>query len=237
MVRYIEKLILLENTHYLIINKPGGIPSLDDRDKTLRSIKDLAQAHNPELRLCHRLDKETSGVLVLAKSADAYRNLAIQFEKRAVYKIYHTIVDGIHHFNNLEISLPISVSGRGNVRIDKLAGKPASTVVNTLQGYKAHTLFACRPKTGRLHQIRVHLATHKAHIVADLRYGGKHTFLSSLKKRFNLKKETQEQPLINRVALHSFSIAFLGMDKEKIAAQAPYSKDISAFITQLEKNL
>lgn len=231
-----EDLIVFENEHYIVVNKPAGIASLDERDTTRTHLLAMAKSYHPDNQLCHRLDKETSGVLAIAKHAAAYRHLSIQFEKREVTKIYHAIVNGVHHFQEEMVDLPIATSSKGNARIDMAEGKPSLTVFNTIKVFGTHTLVACFPLTGRMHQIRLHLAALKAPITADLLYGGKYTYLSDLKNKFKLKKDTEEEPLIKRVALHAYSLKFQDVTGEEIQVQAPYPKDIRAFLTQLEKN-
>lgn len=229
-----EDLILLENSDYLVINKPPFLSSLDDRHEA-QNILDLAKTYWEDAQLCHRLDKETSGCLVIAKHADAYRHLAMQFENRQVEKNYHAVVEGIHDFQNVLVDRNLAANNKGIAKVSK-EGKPAQTVVHTLKTFFAHSLLACSPITGRLHQIRVHLAYLKAPICGDSLYGGKPVYLSALKRRFNLKKDTEELPIMQRVSLHAFKIQFLGLDGKKIAIQAPYPKDLHVLVQQLEKN-
>jgi 23S rRNA pseudouridine955/2504/2580 synthase len=87
-----------------------------------------------------------------------------------------------------------------------------------------------------MHQIRIHLTKLNAAITGDLQYGGKEFFLSSVKRGFNLKKTSEEEPLMKRMALHSKSLTFLDVAGKKIIAEAPYPKDFAAFIRQLELN-
>ena len=92
-------------------------------------------------------------------------------------------------------------------------------------------------QTRNRHQIRVHLAYLNAPIVSDTQYDGKELYLSELKKKFNLKKDTEEQPLIKRVALHASELRFKLLNEEQIAIQAPYPKDFAVLVKQLESNV
>ncbi|MCS7019462.1 MAG: pseudouridine synthase [Cytophagales bacterium] len=233
----LEDLILHEDKDYILINKPPHVSTLDERTINTPSIIRLAKAYWEDAQVCHRLDKETSGILAIAKNPEAYRNLAIQFEDRAVKKIYHAVVEGIHQFDGVDVYLPIAQTSGGGVRIDKQEGKEAETIFYTKEVFKRHTLVECFPLTGRMHQIRIHLACLKAPIVADEFYGGHKLYLSELKRRFNLKKFTEEQPLINRVALHAFGLEFTDLNGKLLYAEAPYPKDMAALIRQLRANV
>jgi 23S rRNA pseudouridine955/2504/2580 synthase len=87
-----------------------------------------------------------------------------------------------------------------------------------------------------MHQIRIHLSYLKAPIVTDHAYGGSDFFLSSVKRRFNVRQGEEEQPLIKRIALHAFSIGFETVDGIKLSVEAPYPKDFKVLVTQLNKN-
>lgn len=230
-------LILFEDEDFLLVNKPPHLATLDERTADRGgSVLRLAKAHNPELQAAHRLDKETSGVLAFAKNPAAYRHLAMQFEHREVTKRYHAVTNGIHNLEGISVYLPILALKNGTaVKIDRAEGKVAETIFNTLKVYRGYTLVECIPVTGRMHQIRIHLSCLKAPIVCDPQYGGEQIFLSSLKRKFNLKKETEEQPLIQRVALHAFSLSFALMNGERVRIEAPYPKDFEVLVKQLNK--
>lgn len=232
---HFKELILFEDEDYIVINKPSFYSTLDDRNPAKGSILDLARKYVGTAQICHRLDKETSGTLAIAKNPEAYRNLSMQFEDRKVSKVYHAVSDGIHDFNNKHIDLPILSLSRGVVKIDR-RGKSAETMVNTLRAYKMHTFLECMPVTGRMHQIRVHLSAVNAPIAGDTRYGGQPFYLSRIKKRYNLKKDTEELPLIRRIALHARSLAYHGLNSKQINVEAPYPKDFAVLLKQLEKN-
>jgi 23S rRNA pseudouridine955/2504/2580 synthase len=124
----------------------------------------------------------------------------------------------------------------GSVKIDRAEGKEAETLFRTIEVFRGHTLIECMPLTGRMHQIRIHLQCLKAPIVMDFLYGGESVFLSQIKRKFKLAKNTEEQPLIQRVALHARRLAFEGMNGNSIETDAPYPKDMAALLRQLEIN-
>ena len=218
----------------MLINKPPYISTLDDRIDN-QNILTLAKEVVADAQVCHRLDKDTSGVLAIAKNPGAYRHLSMQFENREVNKVYHAIVDGIHQFENKLVDAGILKLNDGTVKISR-EGKEAQTYFTTLQTFKNHTLVECRPVTGRMHQIRIHLRLIKTPITGDEVYGGKPFFVSSVKRGFNLKKETDEQPLVKRMALHAFSLEFALLNGEKTKIEAPYPKDFQALVRQMAEN-
>lgn len=230
-------LIIEEDENYVFINKPPFISSLPERtaDKA-NSIQKMAKERYDDIQLCHRLDKETSGIMMLAKNDEAYRNAAIQFENRQIKKQYHALVNGVHHFDSISVFLPIAVMKDGtSVRIDRVKGKVAETIFFTEKNYLRHTLVRCYPISGRMHQIRVHLQCLQAPIVCDPTYGGDYVYLSGIKRNFNLKMETEELPLIKRVALHAYQLSFTDLNGEVKEVIASYPKDFEVLIKQLDK--
>lgn len=230
-----EEIILFENDDFVVVNKPPFLSTLEDRQEKT-NLLGMARDYVAAAQVCHRLDKETSGVLAIAKNPEAYRHLSIQFEKRQVTKIYHAVVDGIHNFNQQLVDAAILKQDDGTVKLSRREGKPAQTYFTALTSYKYHTLVDCRPITGRMHQIRIHLSVLGAPIAGDEMYGGKPFYLSQIKRGFNLKKDTEEEPFMKRMALHAYSLQFLDLKGEEIGIQAPYQKDMQALIRQLELN-
>lgn len=232
-----KDLILFENDDYIVVNKPPFLASLDERSKPGEiNVLRLARQYTDDAQVCHRLDKETSGALVIAKNSEAYRSLSMQFEKRKVNKTYHAIVDGQYQFEDLLVDLPILNDGNKNVSIDRAEGKRAETIFNSIEYFKHYTLVECKPITGRMHQIRIHLATQRASIVGDEMYRGKPVFLSNIKRGYKLSKDEEEQPIMKRFALHAKHIIFKGLDGQDISIEAPYPKDFAILLKLLQKN-
>ena len=112
-------------------------------------------------------------------------------------------------------------------------GKPSKTILNTIQQFKHFTLVACEPITGRQHQIRLHLATQHASIVADTIYGGKMPYLSRLKRNFTTNKTDEEKPMIQRFVLHAYSLEIPDINGELLKIVAPYANDMDVFVKLL----
>ena len=228
-------IILFEDEDYILVNKPPFLSTLEDRHGRPNLLA-LAREVYPSAQVCHRLDKDTSGVLAIARNPEAYRHLNMQFENRQVGKVYHAVVDGIHNFRDELVDAPILKLDDGVVKINRAEGKPAQTWFTALKSYRYHSLIECRPITGRMHQIRIHLATQRASITGDDMYGGKPFLLSQVKRGYKLKKGTEEEPFMKRMALHAFSLQFDDISGKRHIIEAPYPKDFQALIRQLELN-
>lgn len=232
----LQDLIIYEDDHLIVVNKPPFISSLDEREGGEINILRLAKQYHDDAQICHRLDKETSGAMIIAKDPETYRFVSMQFEHRQVKKVYHAIVDGTHVFNELFIELPILNVGKGNVTISRVEGKRAETYFQSLVYFKHYTLIEARPVTGRMHQIRIHLATQRASISGDDMYGGKPVFLSQIKRGYRLAKDEVEQPIMKRFALHSREVTFKISENETETFTAEYPKDFGVLLKLLEKN-
>lgn len=231
----LQELIIFENDDLLVVNKPPFLPTLDERSGTGASLIRLVKHELPDAQICHRLDKETSGAIIIAKNSDTYRNISIQFEKRQVDKTYHAIIQGTHHFENKKIDLPILNLGKANVAIDRREGKNALTFFNSIVFFKHYTLVECKPVTGRMHQIRIHLASQKAVIAGDEMYGGTFPLLSGIKRGYKSTEKEEELPIIKRFALHARKVSFKLNNGEDILIEAPYPKDFATFLKMLDK--
>lgn len=228
-----KSLIIYEDLDYLVINKPPMLASLEDRASPV-NIQKLAKEYDEDAILCHRLDKETSGCLLIARSEEAYRAASIAFENRKVLKTYHAVVEGLQEWKEKVVDEPLQIMSNGKVAVS-FKGKNSKTTFNSLKLYKKHSLIECMPETGRMHQIRVHLARQGAPIVNDEMYGGKMFYLSEVKRNYKVGKYEEERPLIQRFALHAYSIELKGLNGT-IKATSDYPKDLRVLIKQLEAN-
>ena len=232
---HFKDLILHEDDRLVVVNKPKGIASLSDRDDELNMLV-MARRYDASLKLCHRLDKQTSGVLLFAKGPEIYREIAILFEQREIHKHYLALVHGPHKLTEMAIELPIAVSGRGKARIDMGAGKESMTVVSTAELFRDFSLLNCHPLTGRMHQIRIHLSASDMPIVGDKVYGGKDILLSEIKRNFKPNRKETEPALNDTFLLHARGLMLVVPgDTEESTFIAPLPKKFEVVLKMLRK--
>jgi len=194
------------------------------------------------LRAVHRLDKDTSGVLVVAKHLAAERALRAAFEHDGVRKTYWALVEGEHPLadgEELEIDLALGPDEKrsGRMIVDEHAGKAAQTRIAVLQRFRGYTWLACRPLSGRTHQIRVHLSAVGFPLAVDPLYGRRaELLLSNLKASYKPKRGQPERPLITRLTLHAAAIEVPSpRGGAPIRVEAPLPKDLAQLLKQLAK--
>lgn len=225
---------------FIVLNKRSGILIAGDRyNPDAPRLDLLAEKEFGKLYAVHRIDKDTSGLIVYARNPQAQRNLSMQFEKRTVHKTYHALVYGHPMFEQLHVDLPLLADGDSKHRTvaDKKHGKPSVTDFRMIGNCGPYSWIEAKPLTGRTHQIRVHLAKNGLSIVCDPLYSGnqKPVKLSELKKKWN-GDEYEERPLLSRLALHAYKIEFTHPStNEAVSFTAPYPKDMEATRKQLFK--
>lgn len=230
--------IIFENEYFLAINKPSGLLSVPDRKQSEVSLKDLLIRKYGSIFTVHRLDRDTSGVIVFAKDEATHKQLSALFEGREVEKYYLGLVYGTLHQPQGSVDAPIAEHpGANGKMITHTKGKASLTDYEVLESFRLFSWMRFRIHTGRTHQIRVHMQ-HIGHaIVCDELYSnGEPLLLSSLKRKYNLsKKEEEERPLLGRLALHSATLTF-EFNGDPITLEAPLPKDLRAMLQQLEKH-
>jgi 23S rRNA pseudouridine1911/1915/1917 synthase len=234
----IDRLIIFENDDFILLNKPSGMLSIPDRTQSQTSLKDFLLEKFGSIFTVHRLDRETSGVIVFAKNEITHRYLSQQFEERSTNKIYTGLVLGKPAEQKGIIEEPIAehFSQKG-MMMTAAKGKPSVTEYELLEQFRAFNWMQFHILTGRTHQIRVHMK-HIGHSIAcDELYGdGKSILLSSFKKKFNLSKSAEEErPLLQRLALHAAQLSFKDAAGQEHHFEAPLPKDIRALLQQLRK--
>lgn len=231
--------ILYEDDHLVAINKPAGLLTIPDRyNAELPCLIKMLRKDGDDILVVHRLDRDTSGVILFAKTAEAHRHLSIQFEKQQVVKFYHAVVGGIVPKDELEIDIPlIQNPGKGGGVLPSIRGKESLSIVRVMERFRVATLLEVNLVTGRQHQLRAHVASIGHPLLVDELYGEKSEFfLSSVKRKFNLKKNDVEQPIISRISMHSHSVEFAHpASEEKMKIEADYPKDFRVLINILRK--
>ena len=216
----LELPVLFRDEHLLAVNKPAGLPTLPDGyDKSAPCLVNLLKQQVDRVWVVHRLDKDTSGVIVVARSAEVHRALNIAFDSRQVSKVYHAIVIGEPQWNEYRIDLPLRPDGdrRHRTVIDRQHGKPAVTQLRVLERFAQFTLIEARPETGRTHQIRAHLAAIDLPLAGDALY------------------DNQDAPApIARTALHARLIELEHpVTYQPLRVEAPYPLDFMQALLQL----
>lgn len=231
-------IIIAETNDWIAINKPSGLLSIPDREGKDISLKNLLREKYGSIFTVHRLDRGTSGLIVFAKNEITHKHLSQQFQERLAEKIYLGLVTGSLMNRKGTIDLPIAEHSvkKGMMTIHK-NGKESLTDYEVLDDFGIYSWLQFCIHTGRTHQIRVHMKDLGNPVACDELYGdGKPILLSSIKHRYKLsKKEEEEKPILNRLALHSYKLTFTGMNGRKIELEAPLPKDLKAILQQLDK--
>ncbi|HPF14290.1 MAG: RluA family pseudouridine synthase [Planctomycetes bacterium] len=251
----IELNILFEDDRVLVVDKPPGIAVEPERwdleapcvsglllDMAARRSEGGDPAFRP--RLVHRIDKDTSGALLVAKDLDAERELRQAFEAHRIQKVYWALVDGefpAEPGERVRIDLALAPEPKkvGRMRVVASRGRASQTDVWVEQRFRGFTLVGCAPITGRTHQIRVHLAHEGFPLAVDPFYGRRdQLLLSEIKAGYRHKQGASERPLMPRLTLHAHSIAWPrpGVDGDVFdRAEAPLPKDFASTLKQLAK--
>jgi 23S rRNA pseudouridine955/2504/2580 synthase/23S rRNA pseudouridine1911/1915/1917 synthase len=238
--------ILLDTPDLVAINKPAGLATIPGRAETTSALQELAQqlnipssgAADPRLRVVHRLDKDTSGVLLFAKHTAAQRHLSHQFQNNRVEKRYLALVAGSPTQDQGEIDAPMAAHPANPRKMTVFKrGRPARTLWKTERRFRAHALLRVFPKTGKTHQIRVHLKHAGMPLAVDPLYnpGAPALLLSNIKRDYRPPRGQDERPLIARLTLHAEKLCFEDLSGMMIEVIAPLPKDFRATLNQLSK--
>jgi 23S rRNA pseudouridine1911/1915/1917 synthase len=232
--------IIFENDEFVVVNKPAGMLSIPDRVQSEPSLKDHLLQKYGSIFTVHRLDKETSGIILFAKNETAHKYFSKQFEDRGVEKYYMGLVLGTPAAVSGTIDAPLTEHAvhKGLMMVHR-KGKPSVTDYEVIESLGKFSLIKFRIHTGRMHQIRVHAKNIGHPLACDALYGdGKPLLLSAIKKKYKLSKlQEEERPIVNRVALHSYQLKFTDAAGKVYDLVAPLPKDIRVLVQQLQKNI
>ena len=231
--------IIYKDADLMAINKPSGWLTIPDRhDAELYSVKSWFEAKGEKIFIVHRIDRDTSGLLLLARNAEAHKYYNTLFEQRTLKKTYYGLVVGSVAEDQGVYDQPIEPHPTllGKMRVGR-KGKPAITYYTVEERFRGYTWVKFQIETGRTHQIRVHLYNAGHSLVCDPLYGTPDPILlSSFKRKFNMsKKEEEERPLLSRLALHAYSVDLVDRQGEAHTFIAPLPRDLDATLKQLRK--
>ncbi len=232
--------IVFENEKFIALNKPPGMLTIPDRhDEKILSLYKLLQQCNEKIFIVHRLDKDTSGIILFAKDEATHKYLSQLFEQRNIEKFYTGIVIGSLQNKKGSIEEPIAEHPiiKGKMTVNK-KGKPSRTDYEVLEDYGLFSLVKFQIHSGRTHQIRVHMKFLGHPLVCDDLYGdGKPVLISSFKKKYKISKhDEEERPILSRLALHSSELIFKDAEGNVHDLTAELPKDMRALLQQLRKN-
>lgn len=243
--------ILYDDADVVAVNKPAGLATIPGRGETDSLLEKLARqlslphtgSADPRLRVVHRLDKQTSGVLLMARHRDAQRHLSHQFQNNTVVKEYLALVVGRPTQDAGEIDAPLGVHPADRQRMAVLKhGRRALTQWRVEARYRDYTLLRVTPRTGKTHQIRVHLKHIGLPLAVDALYNPaipprpEGLFLSQFKRGYRPARGQEERPLIARLTLHAQRLTFRHPDGRELTITAPLPKDFHAVVNQLQRH-
>ena len=235
--------IIFEDNDIIVLNKQSDMIVHPARGNTHGTLVNALTFYSDNLSsglgefrpgIIHRLDKDTTGVMVVTKNETAQWKIAKQFQRRQTQKTYLAIVHGTPELTADRINAPLGVhpKEREKYAVREETGKEAITFYEVLESFRGFSLLKLTPKTGRTHQIRVHLSYIKHPIVADDMYGGKLVYPWQLQDG----QSAPQDPVIARYALHARSLEFKHpTTDEMVKFEAPIPQDMQNLIDMLRK--
>jgi RluA family pseudouridine synthase len=231
--------VIFEDDAVVVFDKPSGLLVAPDRwDKARVNLMGLVHEKlGRHVANVHRLDADTSGLLLCAKTKPALDFLSGQFQSKTVGKTYHALVVGSPALDlyTVDFVLKEDDAAPGRMCVVKKHGKAAVTEFQVLERFGRFALVECRPQTGRTHQIRVHLSASGTPILNDPFYGDETRLLLSELKR-GYKGRADEKPLIARLALHASRLAFMHpVTRERTEVASPLPNEFEVALKYLRK--
>ena len=239
--------ILYRDDNLVAVFKPAGVATIPGRDESGSILEQLGRELNipssgdadPRVRVVHRLDKDTSGVLLFALNRAAQQHISHQFENNTVEKEYLALVRGPPSDREGVVDAPLAPHPASAKRMSvvKHGGRPARTQWRVEESFRGFTLLRCFPKTGKTHQIRVHLAHIALPLAIDPLYSSAQPiFLSQFKRGYRPTRGETERPLIARLTLHAEKLRLNNLDGRPLEIVAALPKDFRATLNQLRRH-
>ncbi len=249
--------IVRDEVDWVVAIKAAGLATIPGRGESDSVLERLARqlglpssgSADPRLRVVHRLDKETSGVLLMAKNFATQRHFSHQFQNNTIEKQYLALVAGVPAAESGEVDAPLGPhpASPRRMAIVRHGGRPARTLWQVEQRFRGFALLRVFPKTGKTHQIRVHLRHAGMPLAIDPLYNHNPghpgeaprrtgIYLSDFKRAYHTKRGTEELPLIDRLTLHAEKLRFVAPGGEVIDVAAPLPKDFRSALQQLAKH-
>ncbi len=238
--------LVYRDEYLLVVNKPAGLRVIPDRwDKTLPNLRDLVARRltaegEPAAKVwvVHRIDADTSGLVLFALTPEVHREMSRQFEKDQVEKTYLAVVAGHPMEEAGKIDLPL-VTGRTGKRKTVVSknGKPSLTEYRVVERFRDYSLLEIYPRTGRTHQIRVHLEAVGCPLAVDPVYHRVESIsIADLKPGVRFDFEQEPSALLNRLSLHAWKLRFIHpKTRQTMEIQAEIPKDFQALLKGLRK--
>jgi len=242
--------LLYEDDWLAVVNKPAGMvvhPARGHWSGTLTSalafhFDKLSGAGGPSRPgIVHRLDRDTSGAIIIAKTDQAHFALAEQFEQRDIAKHYFAICVGVPDWDRDQIDQPIGIHPyqreKMAIRRDHATSRPAQTIYEVAERFDGFSVLNVFPKTGRTHQIRVHLASIHCPVLCDKLYGGRSQITrGELRRKYDSAAPEDHEVILQRQALHAKKIAFRHpQDGRAMEFEAPLPADLELTLAELRK--
>ncbi|MDP2137266.1 MAG: RluA family pseudouridine synthase [Candidatus Didemnitutus sp.] len=231
--------VVSEDEVIIAFDKPSGMFIVPERrDRSAVTLMGLVRgAMGPGVANVHRIDAETSGLVLCAKNKVALDFLSGQFQSKTVDKVYHALVVGAPEQDAYAVDLVLKEDegAPGKMCVVKKHGQAAVTEVRVLERFGQFTLLECRPKSGRTHQVRLHLSATGTPVLSDPLYGNSTPLLLSALKR-GYKGRDEERPLLGRLALHATAVTFNHpVSRERVTLTTPLPKDFEVALKYLRK--
>lgn len=247
---YWEIPVLYEDDHLMALDKPACLLTSPDRydpnrpnlmkllhGAITRKAPWVVERGLTYLANAHRLDFETTGIILLAKNKPALIGLANQFGCDKPHKVYIALAHGMPLDDQFEVNERIGPhpNNPAYMRIDRKHGKVSFTRFEVMERFCGYALIKCLPRTGRTHQIRVHLRSMGLPLVGDAMYGGELLLLSRLKRNYRVGKNG-ERPLLDRTALHATQLVVTHpVTGAVVEINAPWPKDLEVAVKYLRR--